>query len=65
MGVGRDPNKPPGSKDAAAWVLADFPAAQDAAVNAMISAACDGIESTLALGAVAAMNKHNARPSVL
>ena len=24
MGVGRDPNKPPGTKDAAPWVLADF-----------------------------------------
>ena len=65
MGVGRDPNKPPGSKDAAAWVLADFPTAQESAVNAMISAGCEDIESTLAVGVVAAMNKHNARPSVL
>jgi len=65
MGVGRDPNKPPGSKDAAAWVLADFPSAQESAVTAMISAGCEDIESTLAVGVVAAMNKHNARPSVL
>ena len=65
MGVGRDPNKPPGSKDAASWVLADFPAAQEAAVNALISAGCEDIETTLALGITAAMNKHNARPSVL
>ena len=27
VGIGRDPNKPPGSKDAAAWVLSDFPSA--------------------------------------
>ena len=65
MGVGRDPHKPPGSKDAAAWVLADFPSAQESAVNAMISAGCEDIESTLAVGVLAAMNKHNARPSVL
>jgi PTH1 family peptidyl-tRNA hydrolase len=65
MGVGRDPNKPPGSKDAAAWVLGDFSAAQDAVVTAMISAGCEDLESVLALGILAAMNKHNARPSVL
>ena len=65
MGVGRDPHKPPGSKDAAAWVLADFPSAQQAALSAMISAGCEDVEATLAVGIVAAMNKHNARPSVL
>ena len=65
MGVGRDPNKPPGSKDAAAWVLADFPAAQAAAVTAMISAACEDIATVLTRGITAAMNAHNARPSVL
>jgi peptidyl-tRNA hydrolase, PTH1 family len=64
MGVGRDPNKPPGSKDAAAWVLADFAASQLPTVNAMISAGCEAIEATLALGIVAAMNKHNGRPSL-
>ena len=64
MGVGRDPNKPPGSKDAANWVLADFPSAIHATVDAMISAGCECIESTLALGIVAAMNKHNARPNL-
>jgi peptidyl-tRNA hydrolase, PTH1 family len=62
MGVGRDPNKPPGSKDAASWVLSDFPAAQQPTVGAMISAGCECIETVLALGVVAAMNKHNARP---
>lgn len=65
MGVGRDPNKPPGSKDAAAWVLADFPSAQEAAVSSMISAACEDIETVLTSGILAAMNKHNGRPSVL
>ena len=61
MGVGRDPNKPPGSKDAANWVLADFPSAHASVVDAMISAGCECIEATLALGIVPAMNKHNAR----
>ncbi len=64
MGVGRDPNKPPGSKDAASWVLADFPSAVQPTVDAMISAGCECIETTLALGVVPAMNKHNARPTL-
>jgi PTH1 family peptidyl-tRNA hydrolase len=64
MGVGRDPNKPPGSKDAANWVLADFPSAHAPTVDAMISAGCECIETTLALGVVPAMNKHNARPKL-
>jgi PTH1 family peptidyl-tRNA hydrolase len=64
MGVGRDPNKPPGSKDAASWVLADFPSAHHAVVEAMISAGCECIETTVALGIVPAMNKHNARPNL-
>jgi PTH1 family peptidyl-tRNA hydrolase len=64
MGVGRDPHKPPGSKDAASWVLADFPSAQQAVVDAMISAGCECIETTVALGIVPAMNKHNARPNL-
>jgi PTH1 family peptidyl-tRNA hydrolase len=65
MGVGRDPNAPPGSKDAAGWVLSDFPSAQRTAVEAMISAGCEDIESVLALGITAAMNKHNNRPPVV
>jgi len=64
MGVGRDPNKPPGSKDAAAWVLADFAKAQDAALSAVISAGCEDVETTLAKGIVAAMNQHNGRSSL-
>ncbi|HEY1554534.1 MAG TPA: aminoacyl-tRNA hydrolase [Kofleriaceae bacterium] len=65
MGVGRDPNKPPGSKDAAAWVLADFPAAQQATVDRMISAGCEDAAAVVSDGILAAMNKHNARASVL
>jgi peptidyl-tRNA hydrolase len=65
MGVGRDPHKPPGSKDAANWVLADFPSAQTTLVEAMVSAGCECIEATLALGIVGAMNKHNARPTLV
>jgi PTH1 family peptidyl-tRNA hydrolase len=64
MGVGRDPNKPPGSKDAANWVLADFPSAQASIVEAMTAAGCECIETTLALGIVPAMNKHNNRASL-
>ncbi|MBA3501483.1 MAG: aminoacyl-tRNA hydrolase [Myxococcota bacterium] len=62
MGVGRDPNTPPGSKDAAGWVLSDFPSAQQTAVEQMIAAGCEDIETVLAKGIVAAMNQHNARP---
>jgi PTH1 family peptidyl-tRNA hydrolase len=62
MGIGRDPNKPPGSKDAAAWVLSDFPSAVD--LRPVISAGCECIETTLALGILPAMNKHNARSNV-
>jgi peptidyl-tRNA hydrolase, PTH1 family len=64
MGVGRDPNKPPGSKDAANWVLADFPGAQQKTVDAMVAAGCECIETTLALGIVPAMNKHNGRATL-
>ncbi len=64
VGIGRDPNKPPGSKDAASWVLSDFPSAAAAGVDRVISASCEDIEATLALGITAAMNKHNARSNV-
>lgn len=60
MGVGRDPNKPPGSKDAAAWVLADFPTAPS-----MISAGCEVVETIVAKGVKQAMNQHNSRAAVL
>ena len=61
MGVGRDPNKPPGSKDAAAWVLADFPTTP----TAMISAGCEDVEAVLREGVTAAMNRHNSRAAVV
>jgi PTH1 family peptidyl-tRNA hydrolase len=64
MGVGRDPNAPPGSKDAAGWVLSDFPSAQRDSLDRMIAAGCEDVECVLALGIVAAMNKHNARPQI-
>lgn len=71
MGVGRDPNHPPGKRGAegrdnaaAGWVLADFPKAHEDGVAAMITAACEDIQAVLALGIVAAMNKHNARTSL-
>ena len=61
MGIGRDPNKPPGSKDAAAWVLSDFPTVPPP----MISAGCEAVETILSKGITAAMNVHNGRPAVL
>ncbi len=64
MGIGRDPNKPPGSKDAASWVLSDFPSAQAAALSSVISAGCDGVRAILAHGITIAMNKHNSRGPV-
>jgi PTH1 family peptidyl-tRNA hydrolase len=64
MGVGRDPNSQPGAKDAATWVLGDFPSAQAGVVDAMLAAGCEDIEAVLAKGVVAAMNQHNARSSL-
>jgi len=64
MGVGRDPNKPPGSKDAASWVLGDFPKAQEAILASVISAGCEDVETVLDKGIVPAMNQHNSRSSL-
>ena len=68
MGVGRDPNKPPGLKgaatDTAGWVLGDFPKAHEAIVAAMISAGCEDTETVVDKGIVPAMNQHNARSSL-
>jgi PTH1 family peptidyl-tRNA hydrolase len=64
MGIGRDPKAPPGAKDAAGWVLSDFPAAHAAVVTAMIAAGCEDVASVLAAGITAAMNQHNARPNL-
>jgi PTH1 family peptidyl-tRNA hydrolase len=67
MGVGRDLSGAaggPGARDTAGWVLGDFPKAQAPIVTAMISAACEDIETTVAKGIVSAMNQHNARSSL-
>jgi peptidyl-tRNA hydrolase, PTH1 family len=66
MGVGRDPNVPPGKAggDTAGWVLSDFPSAVAPTVDAMIAAACEGIEAVLEQGITAAMNQHNGRPNL-
>lgn len=68
MGIGRDPNVPPGAADSkqavAGWVLSDFPAALAGVVTAMIHAGCEDIETVLALGIGPAMNRHNARPKL-
>jgi len=65
MGIGRDPNVPPGKAgDTAGWVLSDFSSAVAPAVDAMIAAGCEDIEAVLGLGIIAAMNQHNARPNL-
>jgi PTH1 family peptidyl-tRNA hydrolase len=68
MGVGRDPNLPPGAgpggNAVAGWVLSDFPAAQADVVTAMIKAGCEDIQTVLARGIAPAMNQHNARPKL-
>jgi PTH1 family peptidyl-tRNA hydrolase len=68
MGVGRDPNVPPGggvnAQAVASWVLADFPSAQAGLISAMIQAGCEDIATVLAKGIVPAMNQHNARPKL-
>ena len=68
MGIGRDPNVPPGAGEGgnavAGWVLSDFPAAQAGVVTAMIKAGCEDIQTVLAKGIGPAMNQHNARPKL-
>lgn len=64
MGIGRDPNAQPGAKDAAGWVLSDFPAVQRDAVDRVIRAGCEDVEAVLARGIKDAMNQHNARSNV-
>lgn len=63
MGVGRDPNAKPGAKDAAGWVLSDFPSALD--LRSYLAAGCEDIESVVAEGIKAAMNRHNGRAPVV
>jgi peptidyl-tRNA hydrolase, PTH1 family len=66
MGIGRDPNIPPGKAggDTAGWVLSDFPSAVASTVEAMVAAGCEDIEAVLAAGITAAMNQHNNRPTL-
>lgn len=80
VGVGREPNRSaglargreadptkssgPGHKDVAGWVLSDFPSAEAPVLERVISASCENVEATLALGIVAAMNKHNSRSNL-
>jgi len=64
MGVGRDPNSQPGAKDAAGWVLKDFPVAQQPALDAMIKAGFEDIETVISKGILAAMNLHNGRSNL-
>ncbi len=64
MGVGRDPKAPPGSKDAAGWVLADFPKEHAAALDRMLAAACEDIGAVVIQGMLPAMNAHNGRPLI-
>jgi PTH1 family peptidyl-tRNA hydrolase len=64
MGIGRDPNAKPGAKDAAGWVLSDFPSAQRDALDRVIKAGCEDVECVLAKGIKDAMNQHNARSNV-
>jgi len=64
MGIGRDPKAPPGAKDAAGWVLSDFPQAQARTLTTVIKAGCEDIETVLAKGIGPAMNQHNSRPNL-
>lgn len=70
MGIGRAPDGkatvagapgPPGGKDAAGWVLSDFPGALGAALDRVIRAGCEDVEAVLGRGIVPAMNQYNAR----
>lgn len=53
-----------GDKDVAGWVLADFPSAQAAMVDALLARAADAIEAVVGLGVQPAMNEFNGKPAV-
>ena len=57
--TGGDPRAAAGDKNVAGWVLADFPAAQDAEVERLIGVAADAVEMIVGRGATAAMNEFN------
>lgn len=62
--TGGDPRAAAGDKDVAGWVLADFPAAQGAQVDAILARAADAVEAVVGLGVTAAMNDVNGKPPV-
>lgn len=53
-----------GDKDVAGWVLADFPSAQAAMVDALLARAADAVEAIVGLGVQPAMNEFNGKPAV-
>jgi PTH1 family peptidyl-tRNA hydrolase len=64
VGIGRDPHAKLGAKDAAGWVLSDFPAAGAAGLDKVLAAACEDLQTVLAKGIGPAMNQHNGRSNV-
>lgn len=61
---GGTPGARAGDKDVAGWVLADFPSAQHAAVDALLARAADAAEAVVGLGVGPAMNQVNGLPPV-
>jgi PTH1 family peptidyl-tRNA hydrolase len=57
--TGGDPRAGGKDKDVAGWVLADFPSAQQADVDDLISRGASAVETILGRGATAAMNQWN------
>jgi len=62
--TGGDPRAAGGGKDVAGWVLADFPSAQAALVDALLARAADAVEAVVGLGVGPAMNELNGKPAV-
>ena len=62
--TGGDPRAAGGGKDVAGWVLADFPSAQGALVDAILARAADACEAVVGLGIGPAMNDFNGKPVV-
>ena len=46
MGIGRDPNKPPGPRTPRAGCSRDFPVGPGVGAGAVISAGCEDVEAT-------------------
>jgi PTH1 family peptidyl-tRNA hydrolase len=60
VGVG----KPAGGTDVAAWVLSDFPADHQRAVDDLVNASADATLAILASGVTTAMNQFNGKPAI-